>query len=126
LKEEEEEQVLSPQVKPEVRATRNWRLVGAVACVVAMLLVTAAQVVVEVRSVRPAVLVSVAPLPTAVPAAPAPSSMPIAYVASAAPAPPSAPPAVSLAPVVPRAPVARKPPPAPRGGEIVDPWGSAP
>lgn len=122
--EEEQEQELSPEVKPEVRKTRNWPLIAAVACVVAMLLVTAAQVAVELRSVSPAASGSIPPLPTMEPASPAPSSAPLPDVPSAARAQPSAPPAVSLAPAVPRAPAPRKRP-SPRG-DIVDPWGNEP
>ena len=122
--EEEQEQVLSPDVRSARRTTHTWPQVFAIACVVAMLLVTAVQVVVEIRSGPPAVSVSMPPLPSAMPAPPAPSSMPLLDVPSATPAPPSAPPAVSLAPVVPRAPTPRKRP-SPRG-DIVDPWGSEP
>ena len=122
--EEEEEQELSPEVRPAMGTTRTWPLVLAIACVVAMLLVTVVQVVVEIRSVPPAVSVSAPPLLTVEPAPPAPSSAPVPDIASAARAQPSAPPAVSLAPVVPRAPAPRKRP-SPRG-DIVDPWGSEP
>jgi hypothetical protein len=117
---EEQEQELSPEVRPEGRRkTRTWSLVIAIACVVAMLLVTAVQVAVELRSVPPATSARIPPLPSAMPAPSVSSSAPIAT-----PAQPSAPPAVSLAPVLPRAPAPRKRP-SPRG-EIVDPWGSEP
>jgi hypothetical protein len=116
---EEQEQELSPEVRPAIRTARNWPLIAAATCVVAMLIVTAVQVAVELRSVPPAVSVSVPRLPTAEPAPPVSSSAPIAT-----PAQPSAPPAVSLAPVLPRAPAPRKRP-SPRG-DIVDPWGSEP
>jgi hypothetical protein len=120
----EQEQELSPEARPKVIKTSNWPLAFAVACVVAMLLVTAVQVVVELRSLSPVGSVSVPPLPTVRLADPTPSSVPLIDASSAVPAQSSAPPAASLAPVLPHAPVPRKRPPS--RGDIIDPWGSEP